>query len=398
MLAGLLRLQDIYRINTSDMGNGDIAGFRTEPLTVVECLDIARNAKHMYINLVARNNKAFSAGKAVEWLDVAERKVSNAKEAEYLIIASDAIYSSFECRCTANNMDRRVYFERKYPSVNVSYLPICTSYSKYRCQTLPGTTEKEQLYGNFDALCRGETVPPIDNIENQPTPKDKLHCKYAHNSNPILLLKPVKYEELNNVHPYIAILHDVIDTEEINKLKDVARPYLTRGTVRKIQGQVVSETKVSKQFYISLNICEIIVPKLRQRLAAVTGMHLRSFENIQVVNYGTSGFYNIHVDLYTANVLDTYTETTNNRLVTMVVYLDDVIAGGETAFPALGIAVKPKKGNALLFYNIKRNGDLINESVHSSCPVLYGEKWIANQWVRRNGQEFNYPCAIDKTL
>jgi len=29
------------------------------------------------------------------------------------------------------------------------------------------------------------------------------------------------------------------------------------------------------------------------------------------------------------------------------------------------------------------------------CPVLIGNKWIANKWIHERGQEFRRPCSLD---
>lgn len=55
--------------------------------------------------------------------------------------------------------------------------------------------------------------------------------------------------------------------------------------------------------------------------------------------------------------------------------LSDVMAGGKTAFPLAGVAVKPVKGAAAFWFNIKRNGDFNWKTQHGGCPVLLGQKW-----------------------
>jgi prolyl 4-hydroxylase len=96
----------------------------------------------------------------------------------------------------------------------------------------------------------------------------------------------------------------------------------------------------------------------------------------------------------------------NNRLATLLFYLNDVEEGGNTVFPFNGnfdkpsleikfsqseiqsaclqtsnaLSVKPKKGTALLFYNMLPDGNLDVQSLHAGCPVEKGEKWIANLW------------------
>ncbi len=46
-----------------------------------------------------------------------------------------------------------------------------------------------------------------------------------------------------------------------------------------------------------------------------------------------------------------------------------------------GLAVKAVKGNALLFYSIKPDGNTDNKSLHGSCPTLKGSKWSATKWI-----------------
>lgn len=46
-----------------------------------------------------------------------------------------------------------------------------------------------------------------------------------------------------------------------------------------------------------------------------------------------------------------------------------------------GVAVKPQKGDAILFWSMKVNGELDHGSLHSSCPVIEGEKWSATKWI-----------------
>lgn len=44
-------------------------------------------------------------------------------------------------------------------------------------------------------------------------------------------------------------------------------------------------------------------------------------------------------------------------------------------------AVKPKKGDALLFFSLHPNATTDALSLHGSCPVIEGEKWSATKWI-----------------
>lgn len=80
----------------------------------------------------------------------------------------------------------------------------------------------------------------------------------------------------------------------------------------------------------------------------------------------------------------------------------DVEEGGETAFPHSiwldkeiqtgrkqysdctngGVAVKPKKGDALLFWGLQLNLKHLEAfSFHTGCPVIRGTKWSATKWI-----------------
>ena len=71
------------------------------------------------------------------------------------------------------------------------------------------------------------------------------------------------------------------------------------------------------------------------------------------------------------------------RILTFFLYLSDVEEGGETSFPDLNIAVKPKKGRALLWPStLDSNPELIDTRTrHEAKPVIKGRKFAANAWI-----------------
>eukprot|EP00474_Spongospora_subterranea_P009752 CRZ10210.1 hypothetical protein [Spongospora subterranea] len=118
-------------------------------------------------------------------------------------------------------------------------------------------------------------------------------------------------------------------------------------------------------------------------------------ESLQVLLYDVSQEYQPHDDFFKPSEYPTYrtVQQGNNRYATLFLYLSDVEGGGETVFPRFngeysedactdenGFRVKPKKGNAALFFSMLPDGNLDQNALHGGCPVITGKKWAANFW------------------
>ena len=58
-----------------------------------------------------------------------------------------------------------------------------------------------------------------------------------------------------------------------------------------------------------------------------------------------------------------------------VLQVSDVEQGGATVFVDLGLTLSPKKGSAVFWYNLFKNGEGDVRTRHAACPVLAGTKW-----------------------
>lgn len=49
----------------------------------------------------------------------------------------------------------------------------------------------------------------------------------------------------------------------------------------------------------------------------------------------------------------------------------------------------------LLFFSLLSYASGDYTTRHAACPVLIGNKWVANKWIHERGQEFRRPCSLD---
>ncbi|CAJ1345743.1 unnamed protein product, partial [Effrenium voratum] len=158
------------------------------------------------------------------------------------------------------------------------------------------------------------------------------------------------------------------------------------------------KVRTNSQFYLDQaeHYQVPLVAELVRRMHVLARMPDGHGEPLQVGQYHLGEFYQPHFDSELSQNL--------RRAVTVLVYLDPPKAGGETIFPkhrkcqdadfadccnrteliaeGKGFWVRGKKGQAVVFYSHDLDGRHNPLSMHGSCPVLAGEKWVAQQWFR----------------
>ncbi|MFC4811795.1 2OG-Fe(II) oxygenase [Paenibacillus sp. GCM10023250] len=174
--------------------------------------------------------------------------------------------------------------------------------------------------------------------------------------------------------PLILILKHVLSCAECDALIGLARDRMRRA--RTGRTRAVGDVRTGRGTFLEENENEW-VRAIELRLASLMGVPAAHAEPLQILHYRPGEEYRPHLDYFTAD------QVANNRISTMIMYLNDVEEGGETAFPELRFAVAPKKGNAVYFEYFYRDPRLNELTLHAGAPVAAGEKWIATQWMRR---------------
>ena len=115
---------------------------------------------------------------------------------------------------------------------------------------------------------------------------------------------------------------------------------------------------------------------LNRRIAAASATDVRAGEPVQVLSYAPGQQYREHSDALPD------VAPGQQRVLTFLVYLDEDYDGGETAFPAIGLKVRGRRGDGLLFRSAANDGTPDPNAIHAGLPVTRGVKHVASRWIR----------------
>jgi prolyl 4-hydroxylase len=233
--------------------------------------------------------------------------------------------------------------------------------------------------------------------------------------------------ETLSISPKVFYVRNFMSSEEADALvaraTDKSNPYSMRpstvGHQSWTQGDGASSSASTRTSENAFDIDSPTARRLKDRawkLLKLAGPYDETMaDGFQVLRYQPRQAYIAHMDSFPIGASSDHnwdpSKGGTNRFATLFVYLSDVDAGGQTVFPKadpLGetepvpeeakqlfpkkgwetemldqcysrLSVKPKKGNAILFYS-QKDGKLDPMALHGGCPVLKGTKWAANLW------------------
>ncbi|HDX9577028.1 TPA: 2OG-Fe(II) oxygenase [Bacillus pseudomycoides] len=210
-------------------------------------------------------------------------------------------------------------------------------------------------------------------MENQTT-ENKEFTIFNHTGNTIVTedreIKVISRLE----EPLIVVLANVLSDEECEILMEMSKNKIKRskiGVSREINGIRTSSGTFLEDHETTA--------KIERRIASIMGVPAKHGEGLQVVRYTVGQQYQEHYDFFSENSA----AAANNRISTLVMYLNDVDEGGETFFPKLNFSVFPRKGMAVYFEYFYQDASVNQLTLHGGASVSKGEKWIATQWMRR---------------
>jgi prolyl 4-hydroxylase len=138
--------------------------------------------------------------------------------------------------------------------------------------------------------------------------------------------------------------------------------------------QIQNPIRTSYEALIGPTREDLVIRAINNRIAALSETTVEQGESLTILRYAPGQQYRLH--------LDTIQGTTNQRIATVLLYLNQGFEGGETIFPSLNLSVLPKAGDAILFANVDPAGIPDQRSRHAGLPVKSGHKWLATRWIR----------------
>lgn len=176
--------------------------------------------------------------------------------------------------------------------------------------------------------------------------------------------------------PLVVVLGNVLSDEECDELIRLSKDNMHRSKIG--YSREVNDIRTSSGMFFE-GTEHSILSTIEKRVSNIMNVPVEHAEGLQILNYTPGQEYKAHFDYFSA----TSKASENNRISTMVMYLNEVEQGGETYFPELNFTVSPKKGMAVYFEYFYTNHTLNEQTLHGGAPVIAGKKWIATQWMRR---------------
>ena len=195
--------------------------------------------------------------------------------------------------------------------------------------------------------------------------------------------------EVVSMMPRAFMISDFLSDHEIATIINLANPRMGISHVGgRDQGTITSKTRTSTNAWLARHSSPE-VNSVYLRVADLLNIdedllhHNKNAEDMQVVHYEVGQKYDPHHDWGIG-------ADEKSRVLTLLIYLtdqEDSEAGGETAFAkgvgrtGQGFKVHPRKGAAVLFYNLLEDGNGDDRSMHAALAVNKGAKYAANIWV-----------------
>ncbi|XWV24628.1 mg709 protein [Tupanvirus deep ocean] len=201
---------------------------------------------------------------------------------------------------------------------------------------------------------------------------------------PFSNLENYKLAYANTNEPYDKpfVLQHFITPDQCKKIIEYANDKLFDSEVI---GGKHKNIRNSQQCWIPKN--SPLVKSMFDKVSKMFSIPVDNAEDLQVVRYLPGQYYNEHHDACCDDndkCLD-FVKKGGQRMLTVLIYLNNEFDEGYTYFKNLNLKVKPPTGDAIVFFPLARGTNKCHPlALHAGMPVTKGEKWVANLWFRES--------------
>lgn len=200
--------------------------------------------------------------------------------------------------------------------------------------------------------------------------------------------------------PHVLAIAGFISGEACDWLRSRADPHLEKAPVYDpVSGQpIIKWSRSNSAASFDILDCDLVMMLVRERIARATGLPLTGLEPVQVLHYCVGQAFTPHYDWLDPDKPGHRPdlEEGGQRVATFLTYLNDDYSGGETEMEAISLMHRGRKGDALLWSNIKPDGRIDLATRHAGRPPTSGEKWVYSQWLRdRAPNHLSAPADLD---
>lgn len=176
--------------------------------------------------------------------------------------------------------------------------------------------------------------------------------------------------------PVVKRFRAFLTSGECAYLTGLAEPHLRPSFVTNPQtgAQMPHPIRTSSGMSFGPTQEDLVIRRINERIARVSATLVDCGEPLHILRYTPGQEYKPHTDSMPGEA--------NQRVWTVLIYLNDDYEGGETCFPKAGVEVRGAAGDALIFQNVTADGRPDPASLHAGLPVTAGVKWLATRWIR----------------
>ena len=197
-------------------------------------------------------------------------------------------------------------------------------------------------------------------------------------------------------NPLVVIYDDVFDETTSQAAIDAGKDRLAPASYITREGEITGDKRTNFQAKLD----QWSIPELTDlviKVSSIVRLPPENCEPAKLLRYEGEQMFDVHHDGFVdePSAKEALSKG-GQRLFTTLCYLADVESDGQTAFPMLKLAVKPKLGRVLLFSNTIPGTNIpFEDAKHVGFGVPGGTKWALSLWWRE--RHYHEPRTYPET-